>query len=492
MSIKRIPQLTIIFLALLVIGLGVRYTKTSTVSEPTLYDIRDKLEAPYDPVDRVATLGRKNEIGDLTTCRIAVSRSSDTIEKRGYTTVYCLGHMNIAYQEGYNNIVLLNQDSTPITYPLNPDENKLAYRLKEVLDSRYVNFRGELYNCSAWDGSWFLGLKIGNEKIFAIRYDPKPLDASQFTFRLDSFKYVSDGTVKISIYNWSEDWLSTGHYVDLYKWLNGTWAQVETEWVVPANIIMFFPGTTFTENVPLSELAPGEYKLTKQVWRDYENQFTVEAQFSIVEPVTIDPQYMEDSPFNLFAFDLFNQIYEEGENLVFSPTSIHQVLGMIQEGARNETAEEMRQVLHLPVNDTLRREAYRENMVPSDQVETANAVWIDEHYPVLKEYMDAVSEYFMGEAENIDYSNAEQARGIINQWAENRTHGRITELLPENSITLDTELVLTNAIYLQGAWKHSFNTSLTKQAPFTINEYKTVIVDMMKLKKSMRCLSIYK
>ena len=63
-----------------------------------------------------------------------------------------------------------------------------------------------------------------------------------------------------------------------------------------------------------------------------------------------------------FAFDLYRQIASApestGQNLFFSPYSISSALAITYEGARGTTADEIRSVLHLPANDTLRREGF--------------------------------------------------------------------------------------------------------------------------------------
>lgn len=55
---------------------------------------------------------------------------------------------------------------------------------------------------------------------------------------------------------------------------------------------------------------------------------------------------------NAFAFDLYMKLAadkkQEGKNLFFSPSSITTALGMVVEGARGETAEQMGTILRYP------------------------------------------------------------------------------------------------------------------------------------------------
>lgn len=45
--------------------------------------------------------------------------------------------------------------------------------------------------------------------------------------------------------------------------------------------------------------------------------------------------------------------------------------------------------------------------------------------------------------------NAEQSRMIINKWVSNKTHGRITDVVPPDAIDELTVLVLVNTIYFK-------------------------------------------
>lgn len=57
----------------------------------------------------------------------------------------------------------------------------------------------------------------------------------------------------------------------------------------------------------------------------------------------------------------------------------------------------------------------------------------------------------------LDFRNApEKARMTINAWVEQQTRDRIKNLILESAVDQRTRLVLTNAIYFKGVWKHPF------------------------------------
>ena len=68
----------------------------------------------------------------------------------------------------------------------------------------------------------------------------------------------------------------------------------------------------------------------------------------------------------------------------------------------------------------------------------------------------------------------EKARMTINAWVEQQTRDRIKDLIPEGVLKRETRLVLTNAIYFKGKWKHAFPEAATRSDTFTLSTGKTV------------------
>ncbi len=73
----------------------------------------------------------------------------------------------------------------------------------------------------------------------------------------------------------------------------------------------------------------------------------------------------------------------------------------------------------------------------------------------------------------------EESRQIINHWVEDQTEDRIQNLIPEQAITPDTTLVITNAVYFKGKWVLQFSENNTKSATFRTGQDTSVAVDMM-------------
>ena len=191
-----------------------------------------------------------------------------------------------------------------------------------------------------------------------------------------------------------------------------------------------------------------------------------------------------------FAFDLYRQIASApestGQNLFFSPYSISSALAITYEGARGATADEIRSVLHLPANDTLRREGFAgidADLARGDEnytLRTANALWAEEKYPFLPEYIDVAERWYGANTTNLDFAkNPEGSRATINRWVEGETEEKIRDLLPPGSIDSMTRLVITNAIYFKGSWVMQFDANETREEEFRVAPNETVHVPMM-------------
>ncbi|MGI0018746.1 MAG: serpin family protein [Nitrosotalea sp.] len=190
---------------------------------------------------------------------------------------------------------------------------------------------------------------------------------------------------------------------------------------------------------------------------------------------------------NMFAFAFLSKVSQQDNgNLFFSPYSISSAFSMIYEGARSTTADEMESVFHFIQDDTVRKnyasQVNSELNNPSQQykLDVANALWIQNDYPILQSYTDTLKQYYTANATNLDLKGySENSRKIINTWVENKTNQKIVDLLPEGSINQDTRVVLTNAIYFKGNWTNQFTAYDTSDQNFTTSQGNIVKVPMM-------------
>ena len=195
-----------------------------------------------------------------------------------------------------------------------------------------------------------------------------------------------------------------------------------------------------------------------------------------------------------FAFDLFHTIRPDDRNLFFSPYSISLALAMTYAGARSETEQQMADTLHFsPPQEALHPSfnaldqdlAGRSELVgPGDtegfQLNIANALWGQEGYNFLPEFLDLLAANYGAGMNLLDFAtDPEAARNTINGWVSDQTEERIQDLLPPGSLDALTRLVLTNAIYFNAAWLHPFEENATTDGPFTLIDGSEIMTPMM-------------
>jgi serpin B len=194
---------------------------------------------------------------------------------------------------------------------------------------------------------------------------------------------------------------------------------------------------------------------------------------------------------NKFSFDFYQKISENtNENIFFSPYSIFVALSMAYEGARGNTSAQMYNLLDFLQNDSATKGSFGKiyNLLNQKQtgykINTANAFWVQQNYPFLPDYINILENYYMAEANELDFSKNVEAAKIINSWIENQTNGKIKDMIDSGALSELTRLVLTNAIYFKGLWENPFDPKYTSQVDFKVNSSKTIKVDMMSLSDS--------
>ena len=195
-------------------------------------------------------------------------------------------------------------------------------------------------------------------------------------------------------------------------------------------------------------------------------------------------------PINHFSFSLYQELEKKPDNIFFSPFSLFTVMAMVYEGARGQTAEEIKQVFFFPEDIQLLRTGQKDllailNKEPKKyELRTANALWAQKNFPFLPAYFENVGKYYGGKVTSLDFiSETEQSRQVINHWVEEQTNQKIKDLIPAGVLNSFTRLVLTNAIYFKGRWAKPFPKENTAEQDFHVSEEKTVRIPFMHLQE---------
>ncbi len=193
-----------------------------------------------------------------------------------------------------------------------------------------------------------------------------------------------------------------------------------------------------------------------------------------------------------FAFDLYRQLKTEDGNLFYSPYSVSAALAMTYAGANGNTAKQMAGTMHFtlppetlhPAFNWLERELARRSDGKKEEafrLHVVNAIWGQKNYKFKVTFLDTLAENYGAGLRILDFiGNPDESRVAINHWVSEQTENRIKELLAPRSITTDTRLVLTNAIYFKAAWKYKFMEEDTINVPFHLTDGSSIDVPMMR------------
>ena len=195
---------------------------------------------------------------------------------------------------------------------------------------------------------------------------------------------------------------------------------------------------------------------------------------------------------NAFGLDLYQTLRSQDGNLILSPFSVSLALAMTYAGARGETETQMADVLNFGPQDQVHNTfnaldlALEESPIVLDkdqepmQLSIANSVWAEQTFTFLPDFLDMLSVNYGAGIQLMDFINSpDPSRKIINQWVSDETKDKINNLLPENSITSATKMVLVNAIYFKADWLSPFDANDTYDSTFKLLDGSEVTVPMM-------------
>lgn len=195
--------------------------------------------------------------------------------------------------------------------------------------------------------------------------------------------------------------------------------------------------------------------------------------------------------YNRTALNLYPALSEEGEDLVLSPFSIGMAMAMTQAGASGDTAEEMARVLHLPSdadkttegNSQLMQRLADLNSREGIVLNVANALALAQHGAMIHDsYKSLLEKHY--DAELFGAASVDP----VNRWVAEKTHNMIERLI--NAFPANAVCVILNAVYFNGAWRHSFDEDVTRPRPFHLSRAKSEAVPTMQQTERFRLAKV--
>jgi len=190
-------------------------------------------------------------------------------------------------------------------------------------------------------------------------------------------------------------------------------------------------------------------------------------------------------PYAQFGFDMLRELSatHRNSNIFLSPASVAVAFAMTANGAEGATRDAILKTLHadgqsIDTFNAANRALLSEiGDAKSVQLSIANALWLQQGFPIESSFHQALQKDYGAQAENVDFRNPSTVENI-NGWVAQQTSQRITRLL--DHIDPSTLLMLTNAVAFKGKWTLPFDPKVTQQHDFTLANGTVHSVPMMK------------
>ena len=177
-----------------------------------------------------------------------------------------------------------------------------------------------------------------------------------------------------------------------------------------------------------------------------------------------------------FAFDFYNALKDNGLNCALSPYSLSSCMGMVSMIAEGETLEQIQEVMHFPKYPLTLDFGFRalnESMTSGMAIggepvhlTPTNRIWTQEGTIISPAILTKVMHYWDGIDQADFIGDAQKARATINAYVEEKTNGKIEELLQEGSVDQNTRMVAINTLYFSAPWKKPFDEGATQEDLF--------------------------
>ncbi|MBC7753780.1 MAG: serpin family protein [Moraxellaceae bacterium] len=205
--------------------------------------------------------------------------------------------------------------------------------------------------------------------------------------------------------------------------------------------------------------------------------------FKIILTILLLTLVMSAQAGEVLTEKLITQLLETKKAFVVSPYSVGAALSMTAEGAAGDTKKEFAKVLNLPWSNGLEKNN-------SEVFQSAQAVWVEQTYPVKLGFLDKLKKKYRAGFEKADFKDqSEEERLKINHWVEEKTKNKIKDLLSSGSLTSLTRLVLVNGVYFKDSWLQAFDKNLTISRTFQVAPGQSVEIET--LNKKFKAVQYY-
>lgn len=187
------------------------------------------------------------------------------------------------------------------------------------------------------------------------------------------------------------------------------------------------------------------------------------------------------------SFGLYRQLGGKTDNWLVSPFSLQCALGMLSNGAAEDTRDEILHTLGLSQYSQEEVNAYFKKLIEglhtvnsAITVKTANSVWGNAGVPLKEDFQKTNIENYAATVSQLDFSDP-SAVDKINAWCNQTTEGLIPAILDEVNPT--ATVYLLNSLYFKARWGSEFSPEKTQEGNFTTSSGKVIKAHFMQAKR---------
>jgi serine protease inhibitor len=198
-----------------------------------------------------------------------------------------------------------------------------------------------------------------------------------------------------------------------------------------------------------------------------------------------------------FRFGLLRLIWESGsgKNICLSPFSLGSILAMLYGGAEGETKRAIAKTMGLEDIPAAELDLRYLRLLDSwkalspgaaMKLNIASSLWTGIGFPIREDFRRRVRESYCAETGELDFAGAPaESVGAINSWVHEKTQRRISSIIGVDDVSLETRLILANAVYFKGLWSAiaEFDPRMTRKEGFHLLDGSEKKVQMMRRPK---------
>ena len=105
---------------------------------------------------------------------------------------------------------------------------------------------------------------------------------------------------------------------------------------------------------------------------------------------------------------------------------------------------------------------------------------------VKQEFIKVIFEYFNTEVELIDFDKGRDSAFSINEWCDKKTNGKIYDLFEWTPKLDQKRLIIINVNYFKPQWLYQFDSNLTDETSFKLENGDEIPIEMMKITEEFK------